>query len=156
MAFLSQFALRIVPNYPKYSTLPTHEEDRRSPPNPLLRTKSGDSKLSPRRISPEPGTQSMSKQSVKSWQDAELKNSSLRVEVPDGPNEDADESSSLMSKPSSSASGENLEDLAKNDASSNDPHRLDIRGLALLPRVEFWQLFLLLGLLTGIGLMSIK
>ncbi|KAK6826669.1 hypothetical protein RU639_004772 [Aspergillus parasiticus] len=32
----------------------------------------------------------------------------------------------------------------------------DIRGLAMLPKVEFWQLFLMMALLSGIGLMTIN
>jgi hypothetical protein len=35
-------------------------------------------------------------------------------------------------------------------------HYPDVRGFALLPKVEFWQLFLTMGLLSGIGLMTIK
>jgi len=35
-------------------------------------------------------------------------------------------------------------------------HRLDISGFQLLPRPEFWILFCMLGLLTGVGLMTIK
>ena len=52
--------------------------------------------------------------------------------------------------------GDVQESGVKSDTTGHDSHGLDIRGLALLPRVEFWQLFLLLGLLTGIGLMTIK
>ncbi|GFF48820.1 hypothetical protein IFM47457_01454 [Aspergillus lentulus] len=32
----------------------------------------------------------------------------------------------------------------------------DVRGLAMLPKVEFWQLFLTMALLSGIGLMTIN
>ena len=35
-------------------------------------------------------------------------------------------------------------------------HRVDIRGLKLLRTAEFWQLFSIMGILTGIGLMTIK
>lgn len=37
----------------------------------------------------------------------------------------------------------------------DSPHP-DIRGLAMLARVEFWQLFLTMALLSGLGLMTIK
>lgn len=39
---------------------------------------------------------------------------------------------------------------------NHDPPHLDVRGFALLPHAEFWQLFSMLGLLTGIGLMTIN
>lgn len=70
---------------------------------------------------------------------------------------DADETSSLMSKSSISDLGDVCcqEDGAK-VSRGHDSHRLDIRGMALLRKVEFWQLFAMLGLLTGIGLMTIK
>jgi hypothetical protein len=66
------------------------------------------------------------------------------------------ENSSLLSQ----SSGEDIEDLSSSrhtepDRNNESPH-LDIRGLALLPHAEFWQLFCMLGLLTGIGLMTIK
>ncbi|CAG7926744.1 unnamed protein product [Penicillium olsonii] len=37
-----------------------------------------------------------------------------------------------------------------------ESHHLDIRGLAMLRKVEFWQLFLTMALLSGIGLMTIN
>lgn len=39
---------------------------------------------------------------------------------------------------------------------NHEPAHLDVRGFALLPHPEFWQLFSMLGLLTGIGLMTIN
>jgi hypothetical protein len=49
--------------------------------------------------------------------------------------------------------------LPGDDAASiktNRSHCLDVTGLALLYKVEFWQLWILMGLLTGVGLMTIK
>lgn len=67
---------------------------------------------------------------------------------------ETDETSSLMSKDSSSESGEAVEDENSVD---KEPHRrLDLRGLQMLPKTEFWFLFSLMGILTGIGLMTIK
>ncbi|KAJ5773386.1 Major facilitator superfamily domain general substrate transporter [Penicillium paradoxum] len=37
-----------------------------------------------------------------------------------------------------------------------ESHQTDVRGLAMLRTVEFWQLFLTMGLLSGIGLMTIN
>ncbi|EXJ71000.1 uncharacterized protein A1O5_05993 [Cladophialophora psammophila CBS 110553] len=69
-----------------------------------------------------------------------------------------DEESSLLSKTSSQE--QDAEDLESSKHMESDrihehPH-LDIRGFALLPHAEFWQLFLMLGLMTGIGLMTIN
>lgn len=55
-----------------------------------------------------------------------------------------------------SGPGDIQDDADKNDVDLHDPHHLDIRGVAMLPKVEFYQLFMMLGLLTGIGLMTIK
>ncbi|KAI1612828.1 major facilitator superfamily domain-containing protein [Exophiala viscosa] len=84
--------------------------------------------------------------------------SSASTETPDpedGP-DPGDEQSSLLSR----SSGDDVEDLASSkhtlsDRNHESPH-LDIRGFALLPLPEFWQLFSMLGLLTGIGLMTIN
>lgn len=42
------------------------------------------------------------------------------------------------------------------DYAHNKSPRLDIAGLALLKHAEFWQLFAMMGLLAGVGLMTIK
>ena len=70
---------------------------------------------------------------------------------------DPDETSSLISKSSSSFPGD-LSNREENieAASDENARHLDIRNISMLPYTEFWQLWLLLGLLTGIGLMTIK
>jgi hypothetical protein len=67
------------------------------------------------------------------------------------------ESSSLMCKPPASGSGPHSGQTSLDlpDREFGVPH-LDMRGFALLPHIEFWQLFSMLGLMTGIGLMTIK
>lgn len=69
------------------------------------------------------------------------------------------EGSALMSNPEyprlsteSFVAGLVNEELANSDESVYP----DIRGVALLKSIEFWQLFLTMGLLSGIGLMTIK
>lgn len=45
------------------------------------------------------------------------------------------------------------------DSQSHSTQRsqwIDVTGLELLSKIEFWQLWILLGLLTGVGLMTIK
>lgn len=66
--------------------------------------------------------------------------------------EDTTETSSLMSK-SSSLPGDVL---VQSSVDMERSHRVDIRGLRLLRDIEFWQLFAIMGILAGIGLMTIK
>ncbi|PYH32579.1 putative MFS transporter [Aspergillus neoniger CBS 115656] len=77
-----------------------------------------------------------------------------------GHNPDIDETSSLVSKVPSRSSREFLnqheeDDDALSDVAPESPHP-DVRGLAMLPKIEFWQLFLTMALLSGIGLMTIN
>jgi len=63
------------------------------------------------------------------------------------PDDHANEESSLLSEP---------EDTTKHPNHGAHVHHLDIRGLKLLPYLEFWLIFIMLGILTGIGLMTIN
>lgn len=65
---------------------------------------------------------------------------------------ESDETSSLMSK-SSSLSGDIF---VQSSVDMDRSHRVDIRGWSLLTNLEFWQLFSIMGILAGIGLMTIK
>jgi hypothetical protein len=69
-----------------------------------------------------------------------------------------DEESSLLSQTSTEEqAAEDLESSKHLESDRNHEHpHLDIRGFALLPHAEFWQLFIMMGLMTGIGLMTIK
>ena len=66
-----------------------------------------------------------------------------------------DETSSLVSKPDGRPSFDTLDDDFLDDMAA-EAHHPDIRGLAMLKHVEFWQLFLTMALLSGIGLMTIN
>ena len=68
---------------------------------------------------------------------------------------DSDENSSLVSKPDGRPSFDTLDDDYLEDVAM-EAHHPDIRGLAMLKYVEFWQLFLTMALLSGIGLMTIN
>ena len=77
----------------------------------------------------------------------------------EAPSNGTEETSSLLSKSSGSYPGDvpYEEDAAMaKSASDHDSRNVDIRGLALLSHMEFYVLWLLLGLLTGVGLMTIK
>lgn len=68
---------------------------------------------------------------------------------------DNDETSSLVSKSDIRPSFDTLDDDFLDDVAL-EAHHPDIRGLAMLKHVEFWQLFMTMALLSGIGLMTIK
>ncbi|RYO75046.1 hypothetical protein DL766_000858 [Monosporascus sp. MC13-8B] len=71
--------------------------------------------------------------------------------------EEAGETSSLMSRSrSSTASSIPGEVLVQSSVDMDRSHRVDIRGAALLKNLEFWQLFIVMGILSGIGLMTIN
>jgi hypothetical protein len=75
---------------------------------------------------------------------------------------DADEVSSLVSKPESLQYPHDHDGHAiyshpsEQELGEIDSHYPDIRGFALLWKREFWQQFLMMALLSGIGLMTIK
>ncbi|KAJ4193390.1 hypothetical protein NW755_003385 [Fusarium falciforme] len=66
---------------------------------------------------------------------------------------EAGETSPLTSRPSS-RTGEAL--LGNNHINNDRSHRVDIRGLALMRSLGFWQLFTIMGILAGVGLMTIN
>ncbi|KAL5003499.1 major facilitator superfamily domain-containing protein [Aspergillus recurvatus] len=81
---------------------------------------------------------------------------------PNGNSPDFDELSSLVSKTPSRTSQDSFHERnaeEDDDGLSDvtpDSHQPDIRGLAMLRKIEFWQLFLTMALLSGIGLMTIN
>jgi hypothetical protein len=46
--------------------------------------------------------------------------------------------------------------LVQNSVDLDRSRRVDIRGWRLLSSIDFWQLFTIMGILAGIGLMTIK
>ena len=62
-----------------------------------------------------------------------------------------DETSSLMSSIAAAAEG-----VVGTSVDLDRSHRIDIRGFTLLRNLEFWQLFSIMAILAGIGLMTIK
>lgn len=66
---------------------------------------------------------------------------------------DSTEASSLLSGPG------DILDADRDDAASRKSSHsqcIDVTGLALLYKPDFWQLWVLMGLLSGVGLMTIK
>lgn len=72
-----------------------------------------------------------------------------------GHHHETDETSSLVSKSDIRPSFDTLDEDFIDDVAV-EAHHPDIRGLAMIKHVEFWQLFLTMALLSGIGLMTIK
>ena len=68
---------------------------------------------------------------------------------------DADDRSSLISS-SSSGPGDVAIESVSTKSTDRRSHISGVTGLALLPKLEFWQLWTMLGALTGVGLMTIK
>lgn len=157
MCFVGFFFLQVIPHPQSYHAL--SESDRRhSQSTQLTRSISGDRKRHSRSFEEEPGTKPIAVVENISSNGGLARNSGSAYEPSDVHERAADESSSLISDSSSAStpgdvSSQNHEDDAAADSSS---HNLDIRGFAMIPKVEFWQLFSLLGLLTGVGLMTIK
>ena len=130
--------LRVIPYSHNYSSL----EGSDSGSSTLLkRTKSQDE----RHQSQEPGTQHESTSlDTPSTGEATFKE-------PEEPRLGDTETSSLLSKSSGPGDVEIIE-----DAGDDDSRKIDIRGFALLSHVKFYMMWILLGLMTGIGLMTIK
>ena len=139
-----------MPRSQAYEAIPKDEE--RSASNPLRRTVSEDHKHGLRDREQEPGTRShKSKTCVALYQKSN--GTSENVEAVGTSNGGIDETSSLISSNPGDVPYQNHH--SKVDANHDSPH-VDIRGFALLKHTEFYQLWLMLGILTGVGLMTIK
>lgn len=148
------FAFLNVYRQPLYDRLSSQDSHGRPDSQPLRRTSSVDSKK--RHFSDETGAPSTTTTPFLSDSEEDLSGHS-EDHKPHMSSRESHEASSLICNPSASGSGPNSpqKSIDLPDTEPGVPH-LDIRGFALLPHAEFWQLFLMLGLMTGIGLMTIK
>ncbi|KAK5633119.1 hypothetical protein RRF57_008834 [Xylaria bambusicola] len=159
MTLVGFFFLRVLPHHSPYHVVPANSgvADSRE----LLRTTSQQSKLS--RDSLEPGTSSPEYNSAAGTSQLpdpeELLDQSIAVKNSGPPvgcaSTEADESCSLLSR-SSTTSSLPGEVLVQSSVDMDRSHRVDIRGWKLLKSLEFWQLFTIMGILSGIGLMTIN
>lgn len=152
MTFIPFFVLRVVP-HSSYSSVSTNDGLSRVDSNPLMRTKSEERRYQ-RTLGPEPGTSDFhygrnASSNVPSDSDAGACCSTPEPVV----EAEVSETSSLVSRSSNSSV---QEDLERNNAHTDRSHRVDIRGLKMLVHSRFWFLFTLMGLLAGIGLMTIN
>ena len=155
LCFVGFFFLRVVPHPPTYFAIPTARDRGRSESNAMARSKSGDSKRTVKRTTQELGTQPVMIHENTSFRQDSSQNPSDHCDAPKVHESDTDETSSLLSK-SSSTPGDIPFGQVDALKTNHNSHHSDIRGLAMLPTIEFWELFLLLGILTGVGLMTIK
>ena len=157
MCFVGFFFLRVIPHPKSYRALP--ESDRRhSQSTQMTRSISGDRKHQPIRFAEEPGTQPTAVDENFSSHGGLANDSGSACEASNVHERAADESSSLLSNSSSASTPGDIPSQSHEDeaAANSSSHHPDIRGFAMIPRAEFWQLFLLMGLLAGVGLMTIK
>ncbi|KAL2872839.1 putative MFS transporter [Aspergillus lucknowensis] len=148
------FMRLLVPTGP-YSAVP---RSRSAESRPLRRPKSTDLRSD---LGNEAGTQSSTTIFSHSAAHSRSHSAASHSHHPGG-DHDLDELSSLVSKTSSRTSREffpegdpEVDDDGLSDVTP-DSHQPDIRGLAMLRKIEFWQLFLTMALLSGIGLMTIN
>lgn len=148
LVLIPLFFLRVLPAQ-HYSSVPSRDLGL-GDTQPLHRTRSHENKYRAERGHPEePG---MSSSSVPYPDEAGAEDpDESGAEAPGGVMSHTDETSSLMSRSAASSAAILGESNVKDRA-----HRIDIRGLQMMRLVEFWQLFALMGILTGIGLMTIK
>ncbi len=166
--FVGFFFLRVLPHASVYHTVPANSGMADS--QELNRTMSQQSKLS--RHSYEPGTSpeydsaaTTSKPADGDLSDPEepvggaSPGQSIAVTPAGHPSgcspAEADERCSLLSQ-STATSSLPGEVLVQSSVDMDRSHRIDIRGWNLLKSLEFWQLFTIMGILSGIGLMTIK
>lgn len=145
IVFVGFFFLRVLP-HAHYSAIPTGPASSK-----LHRTKSEEAKHRADQALIEPGRSSFVAAHL--HEPHVLNHNDIGVEAPEGSMSETDETSSLMSKSTTTSSpGDEIEENVVKDHA----HRVDIRGFNMLPHAEFWQLFILMGILTGVGLMTIK
>ncbi|KAK3318632.1 major facilitator superfamily domain-containing protein [Apodospora peruviana] len=175
LTFVGFFVLRVYPHTSSYHAVPNggaglsdSQQLRRTPSEEAKRTSRGFPEAEPGMSSPTAYTTPETSTQVvgDGGADGRAEPSSSRGESPsartdieaalpyahaDGA-EDVDETSSLVSK-SSSLPGDVL---VQNSVDMDRSHRVDIRGWRLLCNLDFWQLFAIMGILAGIGLMTIN
>ncbi|KAI9793801.1 MAG: hypothetical protein M1833_000524 [Piccolia ochrophora] len=158
MAFVSFLFIRVVPQAPAYSALPRREGRSQSSSSRLYRSKSSEDRVNWKFGSHEPGRSTRDASEDRQPPEIAAEECPSSSASPKSPKpHDEDETSSLMSKSSSWASRDVAAQTGKPNADVNHPHNItDVRGLALLRKVEFWQQWFLLGTLTGVGLMTIN
>lgn len=143
MVFTGMFFLRMTPPPAPYQSVATEDESRpafmRKNSNQMTRSSSRHSRHS--RHSSKGSMHGEPSKFISAYQP-----NSFQFKPTDSSNADVDETSSLVSCPGD----------IPDDKASHHSHKSDITGFALLKNGAFWKLFIMLGLLCGVGLMTIK
>ncbi|KAI9824435.1 MAG: hypothetical protein M1832_001970 [Thelocarpon impressellum] len=155
IVFVSFFFLRVAGGSSSYSALPSEEGRVRSDSNKMHRTKSDASRHGGSRASyAQPSTAHEAAAQFRHEHTGAAKDLAVFDESAGRPDLDAGECSPLTARSDSTGPGD-FPPSVKERAEQDHP-ALDIRGFALLPEGAFWQLFITLGLLSGVGLMTIN
>lgn len=149
IAFIGFFFLRVYP-HPHYSALSASSGRRLSDSQRLHKTRSEEGKQRSEQSVIEPGGSSSIAPHLS---DGNILNrDDIGEDAPESLLVVSDETSSLLSTTSSSSPGDEPEEPIVKDHA----HRVDIRGYKMLREGEFWLQWAIMGLLTGVGLMTIK
>lgn len=160
LTFVGFFFLKPYPHPSAYQSVPGSEPGAGSSASAgqrLRRTSSGGSK--PRGPYDEPGTSTdTNTASTAQYQAPAAESAPAAAAHPVGASAEdlediqPDETSSLMS----GASDTRNEQDGDTSVDADRSHRVDIRGFKLLASLDFWQLFSIMAILAGVGLMTIK
>lgn len=161
MIFTGFFFLRVLPQAPAYQAVPadsgrplsSHSRSSRGSFEPGMLPENATASTSARSRSPDPE------------ESARGKSLDMGSDLPVGANDDAhpsgiipresEETRSLLSPPTATSSLAG-DILVQNSVDIDRSRRVDVRGWDLLTNLEFWQLFIIMGILSGIGLMTIN
>jgi hypothetical protein len=158
MILVASLFVRIIPHpTSSYSSIPDEEPILRPQSSRLLRTRSGeggsDSETAPGTQPDFPSFANVPGPSQSSSSSAAVGSEHTAPDMP------AEETSSLM-RGSPRSWERHDHGVLEGSPVAEEPHHnslyLDVRGFRMLGKVEFWQQFGLMGILTGIGLMTIK
>ncbi|KAI9843650.1 MAG: hypothetical protein M1838_002525 [Thelocarpon superellum] len=153
MVFVSFFFLRVVHDPPSYASLAPQRRTR-SNSSRLRSTKPVNGRRLTLRSSPERSRTSIdSTRQHRHAADLGAKDSSVFLDLHEPSDHEGDETSSLVSRSSSSGPGDVY---VKSSITDKRLRHVDVRGFQLIRVLEFWQLFSNLALLSGIGLMTIN
>ncbi|ESU07297.1 hypothetical protein FGSG_01930 [Fusarium graminearum PH-1] len=158
LTFGSFFFLKVYHDQPEYEAVPASDDTQSDPSSSSQQFRPGSSEepkpFRSSRMDNEPASSSAAAPDSTGSLGTPLAPEFGLVVAPENPEDlEVGERSPLISRPSS-RTDQPL--LGNNYINSDGSHPLDIRGLALLRSVSFWHLFIIMGILAGVGLMTIK
>lgn len=161
LTFVGFFFLRVLPPHAPYHAVPDMEPGM-TDSRQLHRTTSEESKNRAGRGNPNEPEQGDEASGTRVPHSPTTKGSNPQVDAGTGQEAAsgdrdgaADETSSLLSQSTCSSSLPG-EVLVQSSVDMDRSHRVDIRGINLMKNIEFWQLFTIMAILSGIGLMTIN